>query len=217
MLAAGFQFRSYFPMPPPIKSEPARQEVSTLKLIFIALLCSVLSSATTLLLLPRLAPQLLAANETAAKFKLPPSPLKPAIVQNATPAKPKPDADTEVAENPQLQLKNGAADFALAKVVADNSSDVITTLQGEYDTNEFFNNRGTLKKYLNDIKTSAQKFSSTPETSADASKNAQDLADKLDRAIARLDELIQTQTTGDQTVAAQMIRDKLAEMRSPLP
>ena len=203
----------------PLPKAPAkkRTELSLGTVVAVASLCSAIVSGAVAWTVVRFTVAEAKPATVAAKEK----PLPQSEVQmRAYTVTPPPEND--VIERSQIPISPVSMPITKVLSTADSAINTVSALQEQYDTNPYFNNRGTLKGYLNSIQTNARQLQdlvAREASSEDVTTKARSLDAALERTIKRLDELAAKDTERDQNEAgiSLTLKAKLEEIRTSLP
>jgi hypothetical protein len=204
-------------MTPPHKTSPRRVDVPIGKVLAIASLCSAIVSGAVAWTVVHFT--LSEAKPLAVVAPKKPSP--PPEVSRWVPNIP-PPMETEMVVSSQSPMAPVSMPIAKMLSTAEFANNAVSALQEEYDTNPYFNNRGTLKGYLDSVQGNARQLQDlvAREASSDeVTAKARSLDAALERTITRLDELAKKDTERDQNEAplSLAIKAKLEEIRASLP
>jgi hypothetical protein len=209
-------------MTPLPKTPVRRAEVPIGKIIGIASICSAIVSGAVAWTVVHFAVAE-AKSVTTVTTQAPSSHREePRFSQNISP----PPVENDPAERTPISISAAGmpANMPAARMVstAEQAEHTVLALQEQYDTNPYFNNRGTLKGYLNAIQTNARQLQGLVAGGASADEvttKAQSLDAALERTIKRLDELASKETERDQNEAgiSLTLKAQLEQIRASLP
>jgi hypothetical protein len=213
-------------MPNPLPRVPQRQplrrtENQTGKLVAVALVSSVFSSLATAWAMTQFAthPAETKAEGASLATDLHLERAHKDQIDNAAPPEP-----VAVADEPGDRSQVGPAVHANLGPVGNTASDVsnlVTTLQADYSSNGYFNQRFGLMRDLDATQAAAnqvqQALADGTATPAATSQNVAVLSATLDRTIARLNNLVNNTKDPTQVQISQSLKSKLEGLRATLP